>query len=1007
MDMTTHNTNIENIRTGKDFNWSIPDLASLQQRIERFHFPIPYRLFHITEISESKSEASRLAMANVISTLSSSDCSLIYILTGTAQGIRLYMGVAANSTQADIPEADKSLQTAFEGNFLGAHITGLKQENKNVTDLYSNTRHLGLVTGIPSFNETEIALDGEDFQGIERLANSLHGETWQLTIVASPAGDCEIMNTLEHIYDLSTEISSYIKRSVQQSENTGWQETDTKGESASTTEGTSSGVTNGKTKGASENTNSSNSSNSKGTSTGTSESRSTSTSTSKVQGTSGSLSKGASGGSSIATTQEFLDKRLEEIQKHLNETLIQRLRLGRSKGMFNTCIYVTAPKATTYERLARGVLSTFQGNQPSITPLQVHKLKVDPDIQLSDLVRKRWFISGQKSENTSLIHSMTFDSSSESFSGETRLNASELALLTGLPSKELPGLKIRECVDFALNTSEVNDSDSHLSLGKVVQHGRILPYSPVAISKDVLNKHTFVTGVTGSGKTTTCMRLLLESKLPFLVIEPAKTEYRALHSHCEQIDYYCLGREELTPFRLNPFELVSEKQNLASHVKVLSATMAAVFPMEAAMPQIVEEAIIMAYTNKGWDIHTGENFYSENPWEQGSKAWPIFSDMISCLEVVIKSKGMGREFEEKYQGSLVARLTNLTLGANGRMLNTPQSFNFDQMLDRKTVIELEEIKDEKDKALFMGLIIQRLAECMKHRHRIDPEFQHLTLIEEAHRLLSNPEPGDSGSKKMGVEMFANLLAEVRKYGEGLIIADQIPNKLIPDVIKNTNTKIVHRLFAADDRRAMGDAMGLSEKQRDFLPYLMPGETVVYSGGWHASVRTMVDRLVNTNAADIPESEIQKRGQQQLWKQRHQLLPDLAKLEMLDTPEKLSIYAKESRLLLSILIRLARDHNKFGINEKVQMLQKRLTKKFSECQNILGDTPERLAEILVTQFTTDSVSEDFTYDDLALFNQVLVPMILASVESVKAFDSFTKETIEMRQVSQVLITNQSF
>lgn len=189
--------------------------------------------------------------------------------------------------------------------------------------------------------------------------------------------------------------------------------------------------------------------------------------------------------------------------------------------------------------------------------------------------------------------------------------------------------------------------------------------------------------------------------------------------------------------------------------------------------------------------------------------------MIAQLDKVITSKQMGREFEEKYRGSLVARLTSLTLGVKGRMLNSRYSMNFDQLLDRRVVIEMEEIKDEKDKALLMGLIINRLAECMKQRHRIQPDFRHLTLIEEAHRLLSRPEPGDAESKKMGVEMFANLLAEVRKYGEGLIIADQIPNKLIADVIKNTNTKIVHRLFAADDRKIIGDAIGLSEEQQAF------------------------------------------------------------------------------------------------------------------------------------------------------------------------------------------------
>ena len=351
-----------------------------------------------------------------------------------------------------------------------------------------------------------------------------------------------------------------------------------------------------------------------------------------------------------------------------------------------------------------------------------------------------------------------------------------------------------------------------------------------SLQKNDLNKHLFITGVTGAGKTTTCLRLLLESGLPFLVIEPAKTEYRALYEYLpDELDIYVLAKEELSRFRLNPFQLLSPAESLLANVATLKATLTAVFPMEAAMPSILEEAIIRAYKEKGWDINTNENYLYDAPWAADSLAWPTFSHMIAQLGKVIKSKGLGTEFEEKYLGSLVARLSAMTQGIKGRMLNTPYSLDFDALLDRKVVIELDELKAPEDKALFMGLIMGRVAQAMKQRHAKDANFRHLTLIEEAHRLLSRLDPAEGGAQKQGVEMFANLLAEVRKYGEGLIIADQIPNQLIPAVIKNTNTKIIHRLLAADDRATVGDAMGLNDDQKNFLPKLQPGEAVVYQG----------------------------------------------------------------------------------------------------------------------------------------------------------------------------------
>jgi hypothetical protein len=85
----------------------------------------------------------------------------------------------------------------------------------------------------------------------------------------------------------------------------------------------------------------------------------------------------------------------------------------------------------------------------------------------------------------------------------------------------------------------------------------------------------------------------------------------------------------------------------------------------------------------------------------------------------------------------------------------------------------------------------------------------------------------AGPAAQAVEMFAGLLAEIRAYGEGLVIAEQIPAKLIPDVIKNTAVKIVHRLPAADDwDQQLTDALGAFRDLRWPRTYLRstPPET---------------------------------------------------------------------------------------------------------------------------------------------------------------------------------------
>lgn len=277
------------------------------------------------------------------------------------------------------------------------------------------------------------------------------------------------------------------------------------------------------------------------------------------------------------------------------------------------------------------------------------------------------------------------------------------------------------------------------------------------------------------------------------------------------------------------------------------------------MPQLLEESIIDCYRDKHWNVLTNENeMWGADAFDRDD-AFPRMQDLTEKFEKIVKEKQFGDRLQGEYLGSLRSRISNLTVGAKGAMLNCARSIDFTKLIHRRVVIEMEEMRSPEDKALVMGFILSCMSMAIKMEYKKDKEFRHLTLIEEAHRLLAKPDFSEN-ARKSAVETFTDLLAEVRKYGEGLAVIDQIPNKLAAEVLKNTNTKIIHKLFAQDDKDAVGDTMLMDDKQRGRLSALAAGDAVVFSDEMEKPVLIHVRfseadrRVADTEATDADVKE---------------------------------------------------------------------------------------------------------------------------------------------------------
>ena len=338
-----------------------------------------------------------------------------------------------------------------------------------------------------------------------------------------------------------------------------------------------------------------------------------------------------------------------------------------------------------------------------------------------------------------------------------------------------------------------------------------------------------------------------------MVIESAKSEYRSLlkNPKFKGLRVFSVGDETISPIRLNPFQ-VPKGILIQSHIDYLQALFGAAFVLYPPMPYVLAMSIQRVYEDRGWDLTRNTNSRGED----SPSCYPTLDDLIVTIRKVSDGMGYEGEIRSNIKAGLEGRLNQLRIGGGkGVMLNCRESLPDKDLFGTPCILELKQLVSDEEKAFLIGLLLIRLYEHYESSgHSGDGTLKHVTLIEEAHRLLKNvstSQGGDSANPQgKAIEVFANLLAEIRAFGEGIFMAEQIPTKLAPEALKNTNLKLIQRLVAKDDREAVGATMNLSDEQLVALTTLRAGQAVTYLEGMEKPV-----------LLQIPETETKKRYEQ--------------------------------------------------------------------------------------------------------------------------------------------------
>lgn len=545
--------------------------------------------------------------------------------------------------------------------------------------------------------------------------------------------------------------------------------------------------------------------------------------------------------STVRTQQiEVCNKAVEELLTRIDEQ-IKRTKESEDYGCYSCAAYFLSSRpskallaANTYRSLMIGEGSSVESgaanlwqDRASVTAMREYLKRFTHPV----FARQLW-----ENEADSLF-----------YTAGTLVSGRELPMHLGLPTRSVHGLPIIEHAEFGRNVpDEAMPDEDKMNLGKIYHMGKE-EAAGLLLNRQAMASHTFITGSTGTGKSNAVYHLLDEitknGQTTFLVVEPAKGEYKNVFGNCTDAQVFGTNPRETPLLRMNPFAF-PENIHILEHIDRLVEIFNACWPMYAAMPAVLKDAIERSYQKVGWDLRNSES-------EKG--IFPTFFDLLDILPGVIEESHYSKDTQSDYVGALCTRVKSLTNGIYGSVLCAEDALSDAEMFDQNVIVDLSRVGSMETKSLLMGILVMKLQEYRMCSSGMNSRLRHVTVLEEAHNLLrkTSAEQSQEGANLQGksVEMLANAIAEMRTYGEGVIIADQAPGLLDMSVIRNTNTKIILRLPDEEDRKLVGKSAALKEAQIDELSKLPLGVAAVYQNEWPEAV------LCKIEAYPMPENAV--------------------------------------------------------------------------------------------------------------------------------------------------------
>jgi len=819
-------------------------------------------LFQIDKIVYDMNENINDKLVSVYSALSNFGSSAILVISSDENGVSFFLGTRDKNEPY---VAKEILKKSLRGNFPGINI--LEKDASEVEALLQekipeeySSKAVTSVSIVPSMRDED---DKDRFvQGIEKFIDSMAGEDYTAVFVSSPLdkraledkkrGYEEIYSALSQCAELvmtygeneSNSVAEGISNGFSKAINDGISDTTGKNSGTNKSRGrsTNSGFTvglfgSGINMGTGHNS-------SRGSYSGTSESHTENYSETETTSDTKTNTQTKTTGSSASLQITRHNKTVEELLEKIDEQL-ERIKSCESYGLWDSACYFIADKqetaivaANTFKALVAGEKTGVENSFINIWDSEYEHH--EKSLKIMDYLRY-----GMHPRFLYIPEEAGEDYESQEITAASMISGVELPIMMGLPHKSVSGVTSIESAEFGRNVFSKNGkiSGRTINLGAIYHMGEVFENNRVKLNLESLTAHCFICGSTGSGKSNTTYKIIdelvkPENSVKFLVVEPAKGEYKLAFGGMPGINIFTTNPNYYSMLCINPFEF-DEEIHVLEHLDRLIEIFSACWPLYAAMPAVLKSSFERAYIKHGWDLN--HSIYTD----KGNGKFPNFNDVVEILPVILNESEFSAETKGNYVGSLVTRVESLTNGLVGQIFNGIPVHD-EILFDQNTIVDLSRVGSTETKALIMGVLVLKLSEYRQATSKgTNLPLNHVTIMEEAHNLLkrTSTDQGQESANVQGksVEMISNSIAEMRTYGEGFIIVDQSPTAVDVSAIKNTNTKIVMRLPEALDCEAVGHSIGLKDEQIMELSKLDKGVAAIFQNDWLETVLTKIDK----------------------------------------------------------------------------------------------------------------------------------------------------------------------